>query len=488
MTSILDAIVALDWSVTRWTVLRWLSLLIAFATIPSVLVHRRGRPTAALAWILGIVALPYVGLLMWWLIGRTYIERQRRRFRARRRRADAGFEAGFEPRDTLIAIERLPREEAASVYPPTAGNRARILVDAAQVYAAMERMIREATRSIDMLMYIVNDDATGARFRDLLAQKAREGVRVRFLGDGVGSPAAGGEFFRPLAEAGGRVENFLPLTFTRRLHTMNFRNHRKILVADGRVAYTGGVNVGDEHLSGWHDFGLALEGPVVEHLSDVFADDWFFATGENAGDEPPAGSGASFFDAERGGLPDDERAECTVVASGPDSNFNALYDMFFVALTTAKRRVWLTTPYFIPDSAVQAALRTAVYRGVDVRLMTPKKSDLPATRYAQRSYYEALITAGVGIYEYEPAVMHGKMWIVDDDLTVIGSANVDTRSFRLNFESSCFVRSKSVNARAASIFEADMRVSDEITLGEVRARGRGQAILEALAQLFSPLL
>ena len=208
-----------------------------------------------------------------------------------------------------------------------------------------------------------------------------------------------------------------------------FCNHRKILVADGRTAYTGGLNIGDVYLRDWRDAGLLLEGPVASQLQEVFLDDWFFATGRNLADRDHlrwcVASGCG---------PGERGAVCAVVAGGPDSAHNLTHDAFFLALTRARERIWITTPYFIPDPAIQAALRTAVYSGVDVRLLVPRRSDLPWTRLAGRSYFPDLLASGARIWEYLPTVLHGKTWVFDGDFCAAGSANLDTRSFKLNFE------------------------------------------------------
>ena len=301
-------------------------------------------------------------------------------------------------------------------------------------------------------------------------------MRVRVLVDAVGSPSFGGRFSRPLRKAGAEVAAFLPARFRPWAPTFNFRNHRKILVVDGRVAYTGGMNVGREYETEWQDLSLELRGPVVGQLADVFAEDWCFATGR----EPPA-------------LPEVEAVDpeghvCTVVASGPDRSSNRVHDAFFLAITRARARVWIASPYFVPSQALLAALRSAAQRGVDVRILTPRRSDLPLVAFASRSYYRPLLTEGVRIFEYTAGVLHAKALLVDEELSALGSTNVDARSFRLNFEITCFVASEALASSLARVFERDLALSEEIELAALDERPTWVALAESMAHLLSPLL
>jgi cardiolipin synthase len=490
MQPVTNLLIHLGWDLTWWTVLLAVSELFALATVPSVLIQRRGQPLSAISWTLALVGMPFLGVLSWWLIGRSHLERKRRKKVRARWAISRGF-ASFRPEaereegeSPFQAFKVMPEQEAAGVFPSVSGNRVTVLVDGRETYDAMERAIRSATHHVNALFYIWQPDATGRRFRDLLCEKAREGVRVRVLLDAFGSGKATGKFMDPLREAGGRVGIFMPTRFLRRSLAINFRNHRKILVADGCAAYTGGLNVGDEYTRDWRDVGLLLHGPVVSQLQEVFLEDWYFATGEDLAEKEflpwcgvPDGVGEAGSD-----------ARCAVVASGPDTLYNATQDAFFLAFTLARKRIWITTPYLIPDSATQTALRTAVYRGVDVRLLVPARSDSAVTRLAGRSFYPSLLSGGIRIFEYKPAVLHGKSWVFDDEWAAIGTANMDTRSFRLNFEVSCFLQGREVNARLASLYARDLEASEEVTLQQLAQAGPIQQFKEAAMNLLSPLL
>jgi cardiolipin synthase len=488
---ITNLLINLGWDLTWWTFLLGAAEVLALLTIPSVLIQRRGQPVAALAWAFGLVALPYAGVILWWGIGRSHLARKRRRKAFAHWKVSRGF-ASLRPRkhaltpevlDKLLAIKRLPAREAIGVFPPVSGNSVEILPDGATTYAALERLIKEASHHLHFLFYTWEPDAVGARFRDLLVERARAGVQVRLLCDAVGSSALKEPFMDPLRAAGGKVAYFGRTRFIRRGLTVNFRNHRKMALADGRSAYMGGLNIGEAYTRDWRDLGLILKGPVVTHLQEVFADDWFFTTRENLAEPDYVPDESESAEAEEAG-----GTVCRIIAGGPDSTYNATHDAFFIAITQARKRIFISTPYLAPGQAIQAALRTAAYRGVDVRLLVPRRSDVPLARLAGRSYYPSLLAGGIRIFEYLPAILHGKQWIFDDDLSVVGSANLDNRSFKLNFEASCFVLGRDVNEKLADIFLEEQKDSEEVTRRDLAKVSRWQQLKEAAMNLFSPLL
>ncbi len=482
----------LGWEPSWWSVLVTGTYLLAIISIPSVLLQRRGHPQSAIAWLLILFALPLLGLILWWVLGRKHLTRKRRRRRKStdriahelsRLRSDLPSlpEASWE----LLSLRRLPPDEAQWVFPPTFNNSVRLLRDADEAYPAIEAAIESATNHLHILFYIWNDDATGRHFRDLLIEKVKQGVEVRVLCDAVGSPRAGGRLMRPLVEAGGKVGVFLPTHVFKRNRYWNFRNHRKLVIADGCRGIVGGLNIGDEYTHDWHDTALEMRGPVVDQLQEVFADDWFFTTEEDLTTRRYFGCFTAEKDKDWGV---DNNAVCGVVASGPHTRHNLTHDALFIALTQASRRVWITTPYLIPNPSIRAALRTAVYRGVDVRVLLPEFGDSRIPHWASRSYYPELLGAGVRIYEYQPCYLHAKSAVFDDDLAVVGSANIDIRSFRLNFEVSCSVRSAALCSELATLFEQDLENSRELDYEEFENRSVSLKLLESTAQLFSPLL
>ncbi len=461
---------------------------VAVASVPSVLVNRRGQPQSALAWLLGLFALPLFAVPLWWLLGRQHLERRRRK----RRSATAiiaprleGLKSRLEPppsQTALLPLRHLPADLAPSVFPATSHNEVDILPGGEDAFAAMERAIESATHHVHALFYIWKNDKTGRRFRDLLIDKAKAGVEVRVLVDAFGSPVMATRFSRALRKAGARVARFLPPGLFS-LPRINFRNHRKILAVDGKVGIIGGFNIADEYRMRWRDMGLCIRGPAVDQLQEVFADDWYFATNEDLADP-------SYFGCWDGpDLNHDTHASCAVVASGPDERYGLIHDALFIAINKTERRLFVTTPYFIPSRAIAAALRAAAFRGVDVRIMLPgNASDVPLVRFASRSYYPELLDVGVRILEYQPTMLHSKTLVFDDKLVLIGSANLDSRSFRLNFEASCFVGGEATNRSLAQTFERDTEKCHEVRLADLEGRAWPLKLAEATANLLSPLL
>jgi cardiolipin synthase A/B len=452
-----------------------LTYVLALSTMPSVLLRRRGNPRAALTWLLALFALPLVGVFFWWAFGRTRIERKvRRRSRSARQFVRQRGLPHSESGTPFVGMIP-PRAIGDSVF-PTGGNRVVPCIDGVQAFPAMMAAIRGAQRQIHVIFYIWQDDDVGRRMRDLLAERARQGVTVRVLVDAWGTPKFIKSFSRPLREAGAHVAAFLPSRwYPLRAPRLNFANHRKIVVVDERIAFTGGMNIGDQYERTWRDLMIQIEGPAVHALEHVFLDDWHFATRENVhhreyGRPPSAGSVA-----------------CAVIASGPDRG-HWIHDAHFIAFTRAARRIWIATPYFIPTQALAAALRTAADRGVDVRILLPSRSDVPLVAWASRSFYPDLLESGVRIFEYLDGMMHAKAFVVDDLLTCVGSANVDNRSFRLNFEIGCLLHDEATTAALSAWFEELTESSTEVTLAAIEKGSTAQKLLESAAHLLSPLL
>jgi len=337
---------------------------LAIALIPRIVMDRR-ESGATLAWILIIAFLPYVGAALFFLIGRTRIWRRRRRrkrFRTAFLQALDGMPRTAAQCDASTSLPDMPGPSAAIARvgacaagaPLLPGNRVEVLIDANRTYALMEEAIRGAKHHVHMMSYIFRDDEAGRRFRDALATKAREGVRVRLLVDAVGSHGLGSSFLRPIVEAGGKFARFMPVLPLRPHWRPNLRNHRKILVVDGTTGFAGGLNIGDEYrgrkkkFAPWRDTHLRLQGTAVLRLQEIFLEDWLFASDEDVRD--PA-----FFPE---GDPAGEDL-VQVVGSGPDEPHGTIHAVVFTAITQARRSVYITTPYFVPDVSVLNALKSA---------------------------------------------------------------------------------------------------------------------------------
>lgn len=472
--------------------------LFALVSVPSVLLQRQGRPQAAMGWLLVLLFLPGLGVLLWWAIGRRHLLRRRIRRRmatversGRLANLQDELPSPPEARWDLMPIHRLPDDLAEWCYAPTQDNQIELLVDVAEAYSAMEEAIRSAKQHIHLMFYIWRADSTGARFRDLLIEKAREGVEVRVLLDGVGGKEAAGRFMDPLRAAGGQVAVFMAPRILKFRLDLNFRNHRKILVTDSATAIVGGFNIGDEYGAAWCDIGVRIRGPAVDQLQDVFADDWHFTTGDDFihtgyfGGWREHGGATQEASASK---PSISPAVCSIVASGPHTTFNITHESLFMALCHAEGRIWIATPYFIPNQAIETALRTAVFRGVDVRVLIPARGDHRIVDLASRSYQPELLRSGARIFHHHGGFLHTKTIVIDDDLSIVGSANVDIRSFRLNFEVNCYVKCPVLANDLALLYKHYLRESRELTIAQIEQTPRPIRLAQAVAHLFSPLL
>jgi cardiolipin synthase len=443
------------------------------------IVLQKREPVATLSWLMGLAFLPYLGFLIYHVFGPQRIERQTLR-RARHRVSLSG-PPGTGGHADAAELARLA--QASTGLAGTSARDVRLLVDGAAKYEALLADIRAATRHVHLEYYIYEPDRTGKALRDALVERARAGVKVRLLLDAVGSAAAR-RFFGPLLEAGGELAWFHPLRFGRvwQRPWLNLRTHRKIVVIDGRVGYTGGMNVTDEQDErlgdrAYRDLHLRIEGDVVRVLQGVFAEDWAYATG-----------GRDFLADLARETPAEHRDPIAthVLVSGPDSSWEPIHRLHVAAIHAARERVWLTTPYFVPGEAAMMALTSAALGGVDVRLLVPKMSDSRLVTLAARSYYGPLLRAGVKVYEYGPRLLHSKSLLVDDSFALIGSANFDHRSFRLNFEVSLLFDDAGIAAALARQIETEFAHAPRVQ----RDGGRPlrERLPEALARLLSPIL
>jgi cardiolipin synthase len=463
-----------------------------WAFIPHLLLLKK-RPSATLAWLWAIVFIPFIGALVYFGFGTDRLKRRRLR---RRKHFSARTTRGNAPAsttDTATArlLEKLPLRERQFLQllsrinqlPVSSAGDIRILRDAKQFYAALEERIRGAKHHVHLEFYIWNADDTGARFLRLLADAAARGVIVRLLLDGVGSHGFAESLLADLRKAGGQFSWFQSLDPKRNRFFLNLRNHRKLQVVDGIAAFVGGMNIGQEYegldvaLGHWRDVQVEVDGPVVGELQDVFADDWFFATGEKISD-------LAFFPAPSV----DAKYLTHVVLGGPDRRNEPISKSIVSLLNGASERVWIATGYFVPDDIILAALELAASRGVDVRLLISERNDHPWLVVVGRSYYGQLLAAGVRIFEYSVGVNHAKIMIADDSWAMVGSANLDYRSMRLNFELNLLSHSVERNTELARILDQDFGLSTEIKLEEFASRPFSRKFAEAALRPLSPML
>jgi cardiolipin synthase A/B len=316
-----------------------------------------------------------------------------------------------------------------------------------------------------------------------LTQKAKDGVQVRLLYDAMGSIRLRPKMLESLLKVGGKCSEFLPLNLLRRRLQINMRNHRKILVVDGQVAFTGGLNIGDEYIGlnkyfgFWRDTHIRIEGPAVADLQQIFIEDWDFASGELLNDP-------RYYDAP---IPDGPHS-VQVIDSGPDREMKGIREIYFAAILRAKRRVWIASPYFVPDSGLRDALRLAGLEGVDVRLLCQFRPDKSIPQYAARYYWTEMLDAGIKIYQYTKGMMHSKVVLVDDEFASVGTANLDNRSLFLNFEVNCLLYSPLAVNELEQAFERDLEHAVRLDRSVYATRPFAGRLLENTCRLLSPIL
>jgi cardiolipin synthase len=359
-----------------------------------------------------------------------------------------------------------------------------VLASAQEAYRLMLEDIEKASHHIHMLYYIWNADEYGCKFQRVLMRKALEGVEVRIIYDGVGAYSTPTSFWEELCEAGVQVHSFLPAFIALFKKRLNYRNHRKITVVDGKVGYVGGINIGDEYtgkdkkLGYWRDTSVRLMGDSVYELQRTFIKDWQFVSGERLKYTEQL-------------FPEHKivtRDTVQIVPSGPDTDWNTILEMCFAACCTAKERIYLTTPYLIPERSLLMALKTASLSGVDVRIVIPGIADSKLTLWASLSFVEELLYTGVRIYRYTKGFMHAKMLVVDRHFATTGSANMDLRSFFSNFEINAAFFDEHIVERITDDLLRDIENSEEVKLSGFMERNKLQKGKETLGRLLSPLL
>lgn len=476
-------------SIPEWLLL-CIYLFTMAPTIVVILLENR-NPVKSLAWILVLIFLPLLGFILYLYLGQDYrkqkivakksIRRLHNRPKENLEELDVDNSSLSESKKHLIHLLKNNSEALAFQ-----GNDIRIYTNGVDTFEALFGEIEKATREIHIEFYIIEDDAVGRKFRELLIRKASQGVRIRLIFDFVGSF----HFKRPqqneLRAAGIELYSFLPAHFkiTIRKNRINYRNHRKIVIIDGSVGFTGGVNIADRYLTGnklgmWRDTFMRIEGPAIHGLQYAFLTDWFFVSRQLL-------SGDHFFPYIPP-IPDRDNV-VQVVTSGPDSDWENIQQGIFVAVTSATRYVYIQTPYFMPTDIVMSALQTAALGGVDVRVMMPEKTDTPMTQSCSYSYITQSLEAGVKIYLYRNAFMHSKAIVIDDEISTVGSANMDFRSYEQNFELNAFIYDQKSAVELKNIFLDDQQLCTEITLEEWSNRPISTRIKESVARLFSPLL
>ncbi len=473
-------------TVILWVVLA-IYLCIVLGTVLVVVLENR-QPVKTIAWTLVLVTLPVIGLVFFYFFGQNVrkdriIHRHtpplslRKLLAATIHRSSAALPAHYAPVVQLF--------EQLNLAVPFSDNRIDIYSDGRSFTLALLAAIGEARHHIHLQSYIIDDDCVGRLVADALLDKAAQGVEVRLVYDDVGCWNVGHAFFDRLMAGGVEVEAFRPVRFPSLTHRVNYRNHRKVCIVDGRVGFVGGMNLARRYVSGvdgtdWRDMHLRITGPAVLGLQRVFLLDWGFVGHRLRTD--------SIY------YPDIRLADTTggdivqIVTNDPGGRWpDIMYGLTWV-IQNARRYLYIQTPYFMPTEPVLQALQTAALSGVDVRLMVPLKPDGFWLRWANDSYFTDVLTAGIRVFAYGPGFLHSKAIVADDDWCTVGSTNMDFRSFENNFEANAFIYGRSTALRVKAIFEADLASCTEIRLEEWRERPIRRRLLESFTRILSPLL
>ncbi len=464
-----------------------------------VVFFEKKNPGVTWAWLMVLVLVPYFGFLFYMILG---FEGRKHKVFGRKSTEDiklfdkfvkafpqyANDEKNMDYTDGIIPVENtaylnnlVEMNKNSGRSPYRQNNSVKVFHEGNSKFESLLEDIGKAESYVHIQYYLMHSDSLGTRIMEALAEKARQGVEVKVLYDGMGNARNKPFFKRIVRDAGGEVRVFLPPRGIR----INYRNHRKIAVIDGKIGYVGGLNIGDEYIGlkkrfgFWRDSHIRITGDAVKDLELRFMMDWNFTKGDKMSlDEryfPPAAA-------------QEQNVNMQIISSGPDTQWNSILNSYFKMVTEANRNVYIATPYFVPDDSLLEALRTAALSGIDVRIIIPGKPDHPFVHSSSLSYMGELMDAGVRCYEYTKGFIHAKVMTIDGIITSVGTANMDIRSFSLNFEINAFLYDRDITSEFDRQFEIDFSDCREIDNEKYKNRSGIEKIKEAFARLISPLL
>ncbi len=469
-------------------------LIINIVLIGTMMFIERRKPEVIISWLVILTFVPILGFLFYIIFGSGLSVKTRRMLKRKILYEDT-YES-FVWEELLRLPELSDREaelasfnERASSSLPYFDNDVKIFTFGREKIEALKEDLRNAKHSINMEYYIFDDEGVGKEVMKILCDKAREGIKVKLIFDSVGCIRAPRRFFKRLKKAGGEVAEFFPPLFGIRLinFKMNYRNHRKIAVIDGRIGYVGGINIRDDHmglkkkLSPWRDTHLRIEGNAVYGLQNAFFNDWFFCKKRHISSSELVALGY-FPKMEKCG-----NVVTQIVCSGPESKVHYIKDSYIKMISSAKERIVLQTPYLVPDDIFMSALKQAVKSGVEVIIMLPKKPDKRFVYLATLSFARELVECGAKIYLYN-GFLHSKLLIMDDVCVSIGTCNADNRSFALNFEINAFLYNKEFINKCYKILEEDIKKSIQIDLTYFKQKPLTSKFGQTFFRMFAPLL
>ncbi|MBP1638051.1 MAG: phospholipase D/Transphosphatidylase [Bacteroidetes bacterium] len=453
----------------------------------SVLLLENRNPTKSFSWILVLVFLPVIGLLLYILIGQDYRKRKIISRKSIQRIADRPVASidlnklSTTHRDQhFIKLTNLLKKNSES--DGYAWNKIDVYSRGEDIFQSMFDAIKNAKNHIHIEFFIFEDDKLSNELRELLIQKSKEGVRVRMIYDYVGSINLSTKYLLSLRCAGVYVRPFLPLRLRMRRSKINYRNHRKLVVVDGKIGFTGGINIADRYRYGsklgeWRDTVVRIEGAGVHGIQKLFLIDWYFV-------ERKLITSAKYF-------PEPEKFQENLIqfiSSGPDTDWKAIMQGIASSIMSAEKYVYIHTPYFMPNDLMAGCIQMAALSGTEIRLMIPEKSDAPLSDLSSSSYLGEMMEAGVRIFIYKKGFLHSKAIVMDDRLSIIGSTNMDDRSFDQNFEANAFIYDTDTALRLKELFMEDLEKCEELTYEVWNNRKHRQKLKESFARLFSPLM
>lgn len=483
----------------NWFILLEIAYVIVVVLVILKVLYDTRSGVKALAYILFIIIVPIVGIIFYFSFGINY---RKQKMYNKKIVNDEDLRQKISSRvqeysDEVIHSSHLSPEhfnlarfiQNTSASPLTANNSVKLLINGEEKFPEVLAAMEKATSHIHIEYYIFEDDITGNSIVDLLIKKSRQGVEVRFMYDDFGSHGLKKRFIKRMEENGIETAPFYKIRLYALANRLNYRNHRKIIVIDGTTSFVGGINISDRYRNDtegkdglyWRDTHLMMEGPATYYLQHLFLCDWNFCSDKKLVYGP-----AYFPDRSQ---PKEYSAELVQIApSGPDSTLPVIFYSLMEIISSAKQRIWITSPYFIPGESLMDSLIIAAKSGVEIKLLVPGISDSKMVNTAARSYYSELLQQGVRIFLYEKGFVHAKTMLADKNLSVVGTANMDYRSFDLNFEVNAILYSKNITDQLAQVFENDLKESTEINAVEWMNRPKYLHLWEKFVRLLSPFL
>ena len=458
-------------------------ILIALIMVVSLLLNGV-RPSKTLAWLLAIFTIPVGGVLLYLLFGRN-----------RRKSKMFSLKNTFNHRDEISYEDCIPsissnKKKITKLIqktvkcPVTCSNELSLLQDGKITFESIFEALEGAKEHIHLQYYIYEDGLLAEKLLDIFKRKVKENVTIRLLYDGIGSYSLSKKYLKKLKEIGVETAQFLPFRFGRFLTSLNYRNHRKIIVVDNKVGFTGGINISDKYLKGdpslgkWHDTHLKIEGEAVDFLNSIFITDWYLASGGKVDISTFKVAKAPSF-----------QTPLQIVPSGPDDDFDVMEQVYFSIINSAEKYLYIVNPYIIPNHAILQGLMTAALSGVDVRLLMSSTTDIKLVDWCVRAYYESYLKAGIKVYLHADGFLHSKVMLCDDEIASIGTANLDNRSLQQNYEAQAFVYDEDLCQRMKQKFLEDCDKSKVLNdYRKFSQRPWINKLIEGFAKLLSPLL